>query len=643
MSGICGVFFRDSRPVEPKVIQSMVSAMAWVGPDGASAWHEGPVGLGHLMLCNTPESLLERHPLRSPGGDLTLVSTTRVDNREELLDALEIPRPHWDETTDPELCLRAYARWGEECAGHILGDWAFAVWDRRHQKLFLARDQHGVPGLFYYENDRLFGFASSVRGLLALQEIDSRPNEGWLAQSLVSRPKFSDETAFQDIRILHGANQITVTRDAIRKRRYYFLEDCPEIRLSSDAEYIEAFRDLFTETVRCRLRCLRPSAISLSGGLDSASIAVVASRLIAPEHLQAFTSIPIHNTEGLLPGGRHADEKPFVEATAQKAGNIDVTYLRGDNGSPLAACVQASHLADEPLPAANFLWILDLQRQAAERGIGVILTGFGGNASISWYGQTTVFDTGNCCRPWRLLHDFRAWRLPRGLSVTRALRTQLAGALLSPESLHRISQRRNNVFNPFPGSPVNPGLIARFRLREIVEAEFQPPRWTSRSNTRAGRCDVLRPGGYSSPARSLVASGWRLENADPALDRRILEFCLGIPDRLYASRGQRRLLIRRTMQGYLPPLVLDNPSRELQSADLGHRLRQTLPELEDSLRQAEKSPICRHYLNMPKIRNTFEEFASDRPLNAALNQAVRGVLFKGLVFGEFLLRRFEGA
>jgi len=641
MSGICGIFYRNGKPLRSETIQSMVAAMAWLGPDGNSSWHEGPVGLGHLMLRNTPESLHERHPVQGPGGDLTLVSTTRIDNREELLRALEIPRARWKQTPDSELCLQAYTKWGEDCPERIIGDWAFAVWDRREQKLILARDQHGVPGLFYYADDRLFAFASSVRGLLALKEIEARPNEAWLAQSLVLRAGAADATAFEGIRLLHGSSQISVTREAVRKRRYFFLEHCPEIRLGSDGEYLEAFRELFIECIRCRLRYLRPPAISLSGGLDSASIAAVCARLVAPNRLQAFTSIPIHPTGGLLPGGRHADETPFVEATARTAGNIDVNYLPCEDASPLAACLEASRLADSPLPVANFTWILELRRLAAEQGLGVVLTGFGGNASISWYGHTNVFDSGNWHRPLRLLRDFDSYRSSLGASILGALRTQIAAAVLSPEIRHRINGRRRKNFNPFPTSVVNPELSGRLKLREIIAAELDPPRWTSRSNTRDGRCDVLRPGQYSAPIRALIDSGWGLETVDPALDRRILEFCLGIPDRMYAARGRRRLLIRRAMEDHLPPIVLDNPTRELQSADVGHRLRLTLPELEDSLRRLETSGICRYYLDTSKMRRTLTDLASGRRLDSSLNQAAGKVLLKGLVFGEFLLSHFE--
>ena len=95
----------------------MVAAIAWLGPDGQSQWQEESVGLGHLMLQNTPESVHEIHPLHSEDGQLVLVSTMRIDNREELLRTFRVPRPEWGERPDSWICLKAYQKWGGRLPG----------------------------------------------------------------------------------------------------------------------------------------------------------------------------------------------------------------------------------------------------------------------------------------------------------------------------------------------------------------------------------------------------------------------------------------------------------------------------------------------------------------------------------------------
>ena len=641
MSGICGLFRRDGRPVAPEEINRMVAAMAWLGPDGTSIWREGPVGFGHLLLKNTPESLYEQHPIRSRDGNLTLVATTRLDNREELLRAFGVPRSEWGERTDPWLCLRAYEKWGENAAEHILGDWAFALWDRRESKLFLTRDQHGSPGLFYFASESLFAFASSTQGLRALPDVPSEFDDSVLVRKLVWRLQ-SDRTIWRGIRELHGSNQIAVAHEQLRKTRYHHLENAPEVRLGSDEEYLEAFRELFTESIRCRLRHLRPPCVSLSGGLDSASIAVVAAGLLKDQRLRSFTSVPAHSVGGLLPLGRHADETPFVEALRRQTPNLDVTYLRNEGESPLKACLRASRLIDSPKAVANYLWILDIRERAAREGLGVVLSGFGGNATISWYGHGSVYDNGDWRRPIQVARQLDRWRKEMGLSLLRAIRSQLIGPLIPRELKHHLNLWRYGAPVSATDGLVNPDLVRELKLEAWLRSELGRPAWTARSDTRAGRCDVLHPGGYSAPSRALIDSGFGLETRDPALDLRIIEFCLGIPDRLYARGTENRLIIRRTMRGLLPEIILKSRTRELQSCDIGFRLRATLGELQDTFRRVETSPACLHYLNVSKMRAILQRLASNSSLDAATNRTAGMILLRGLVAGEFLRTALEG-
>ncbi len=640
MSGICGVFYRDGKPVEREALEKMLVAMSRLGPDGRSGWREGPVGLGHLLLYNTPESLHEVHPLTSRDGNLTLVSTTRLDNREELLAAFGIPRADWPLTTDPSLCLKAYEAWGEEASSHLLGEWAFAVWDRRRRKLFLTRDQHGSTGLFYYSSERCFAFASSVKGLLALADIPGGLDRFNFARSLVLKQP-GEETIWEGIQTLAGSNQLSVTAAGVRKRRYYLLENAPEVRLPSEGDYIEAFRELWEESVRCRLRHLRPACVSLSGGLDSAAVAAVAAGLLKGERLRTFTAVPCFPTEGLLPPGRHGDEMPWVRQIVAGVGNLDASYIRGEGQSPLAACLRGTQLIDEPFPIANLLWIFALREQAEREGLGVVLTGYGGNATISWYGHAGVLDGVPWYRPWCVLGDLQRWRQERGLSLLTAARSRILRPLIPREWLHRVGRWKSRPGLSLEATPLNPNLVLELDLKGRLESELGRPSWMSNPDSRAGRCDVLRPGAYSAPARALIDAEFGLETRDPALDQRILEFCLGIPDRLYTHRGQTRMLIRRAMQGRLPESVLANPTRELQSADIGDRLRRTLPELRQSWERSAADPLCRHFLDIPKMGRVLEQLESDAPLDLTMNGKSKSILLRGLVAGEFLLSAAE--
>src|SRR5215207_728845 len=137
MSGLGGLLYLDGRPAEPSELQALGEALQPRGPDRAGLWRSGAVGLVHRLLQVTPESQSEQQPLVSSNGRLVITADVRLDNRAELCAALgliEAGQP------DPVLILAAYQRWGEDCAGRLLGDFAFAIWDEAERTLFCARD-----------------------------------------------------------------------------------------------------------------------------------------------------------------------------------------------------------------------------------------------------------------------------------------------------------------------------------------------------------------------------------------------------------------------------------------------------------------------------------------------------------------------
>ena len=126
MSGISGIYNTDGRPVDGKALDRMVGALAHRGPDGRGAWFEGPCGLGHRLFHETPESLHEQQPCIDIDRQLVLTADARIDNREDLLRQLELASQDPLLVSDSRLILLAYARWGEDCVDHLLGDFAFA-------------------------------------------------------------------------------------------------------------------------------------------------------------------------------------------------------------------------------------------------------------------------------------------------------------------------------------------------------------------------------------------------------------------------------------------------------------------------------------------------------------------------------------
>ena len=139
MSGIVGIINLDGRPVSRELLRRMTDFMIYRGPDAQEIWSAGPVGFGHAMLRTTRESLKESQPL-SLDGEIWITADARIDGREELIGKLESKvAADLGDVTDVELILRAYNVWGEGCLEHLIGDFAFAIWDQRERRLFCAR------------------------------------------------------------------------------------------------------------------------------------------------------------------------------------------------------------------------------------------------------------------------------------------------------------------------------------------------------------------------------------------------------------------------------------------------------------------------------------------------------------------------
>jgi asparagine synthase (glutamine-hydrolysing) len=195
MSGICGFFNLDGKPVTEAELRAMTALLKRRGPEHTGMWRDGRVCLGHTLLATTPELLIERQPFIHPDSGCVITADVRLDNRVELLKLLD-RQTGAESEGDAELILRAYLAWGEQCLDRLLGDFAFAIWDPRERQLFCARDHFGMrPFYYHYGSRQRFLFASDARAILVTPEVPYRINNGRVADFLVSELEWIDYTS----------------------------------------------------------------------------------------------------------------------------------------------------------------------------------------------------------------------------------------------------------------------------------------------------------------------------------------------------------------------------------------------------------------------------------------------------------------
>jgi asparagine synthase (glutamine-hydrolysing) len=317
MCGIAGVISLSGRPVEglSARLDSMNTLIAHRGPDGTGAWTHpaGHLGFTHRRL-EIIDLVTGEQPMTDESGNW-ITYNGEIYNYVELREELGSDR--FRTTSDTEVVLRAYERWGEACIDHLRGMFAFALWDESRGQLFCARDRFGMKPFYHSVVGDLFYFASEAKALLPfLPEIATDP-EGF-KDYLTFQFCLDGKTMFKGVRELLPGYSLCVGGGAVSSRRYW--DVYYELDFTHTSRYFEErLRELLTDSVRVHLRADVPVGAYLSGGLDSSIVTTLASR-VAPG-LAAFT--------GRFPLGPEYDESRYARELADAAGaelfELDIT------------------------------------------------------------------------------------------------------------------------------------------------------------------------------------------------------------------------------------------------------------------------------------------------------------------------------
>lgn len=576
MSGITGTVNLDGRPVERELLQRMARAIAHRGPDGIACWIEGPVGLGHLMFHTTPESLRETQPLTDEAGHLCLTLDGRVDNRDELRAALEGKGLPLRANTDAELVLRAYEHWGEGCPQHLIGDFAFAIWNGRERTLFCARDPLGVRTFYYLLDRGAFSFSSELRPLLDLPNFQSRPNLGMLGEYLSDNVTSLHDTLYQGIQRLPPGHQLVLKSGALRIKRYFNIDPRKAIRYRSDPEYAEHFFDIFQEAVRCRLRSQTPVSHFVSGGLDSSSILGMTHHLIRvgviEQHRPAVYS--------LLSSHPAADERSYLDDMANMWGDsVHTASMDHATAKPLLEQVQRLRDFPDPPDGAS---TLPLYRLARQNGSRVSFSGFGGDEWLTGsraHCADLLLQLKFPALLRQMRHDVAQSNIwgSRIFSLRDALRWCLFP--LIPQALKSQIKRYTQS-----GVPrwITPGFARTIRLQERLLRPAPPPFPSMAQRAMHG---VLL-GGWHTLANEILNrfdAHHGMEGRYPFYDRRLIEFCFALPEDQRWRDDQPKYVLRQAMNGLLPESIATRRSK----AEFSHLYQELIAR--ESTREAFQS------------------------------------------------------
>jgi asparagine synthase (glutamine-hydrolysing) len=633
MSGIVGIINLDGAPVDRELLGRMTDFMSFRGPDEQEIWIDGNVGFGHTMLRTTWEAETEKQPL-TLDGKVWLTADARIDGRKELIAELEgklgrrmrVPvasngngfLPNGDGSSsnghgslsndrgsdtrvpnDAELILYAYEAWGEEGVKHLIGDFAFAIWDSRARRLFCARDHFGVMPFYYAEVAGCFVFSNTLNCVRLHTVVSSKLNNRAVRNFLVDDYNHDLSISFfEDIRRLPPAHFLIRSQEDTRLNRYWVLPTDGHIQYRNESEYVERFKDLLSIAVEDRLRTNR-IGVFMSGGLDSTAVAATASELLRQNYrlfeLCAYTA----DYYRLVP----SKERYFAGKVAEHL-EIPIEYLAVDDYKLYQGWDRGELLTPEPLN--NPLWaiVVDMWSRAAQNS-RVVLSGHGSDASFVFSSHIHFS---------HLLKGFHFGRL-----FTDAAR-YFWGKREFPHLTSTFAWLKS-----LSGNNGIPPVIPRWLIQDAATSADNRPADGQRTNGQSNRTHARRPWAYELLTHPYWTQIFETENAGstrvalevryPFLDLRLIDYLLSIP---LIPWTLDKKLIRSSMRANLPEDVRVRPKSPVPGHPLLERLRHPDAQWVDHF---EALPELRKYVDrdaIPRVTGEATSYAAHanlRPLN----------------------------
>lgn len=595
MSAFASLLNLDGRPCREEVVRAMLARMRHrvdeAGWNAARARCFGPVGLASAPLSSTPQARFERESpdeaqTRTQNGQtLAIAGHIRLDNREPLARECRLGASESHEWSDGRFVLEAYARWGEETPLHLRGDFAFTVWDSARRRLFCARDRFGVrPFYFVFRPGELFAGANEIKALWAVPGIEPVVNRVQATAFLLARSDNKERTFYEEVRRLPPASQLVLDLAAptsLHQTRYWAPDEGREADFQGDDEASDALRAAFFESVKQRTRSEGDFSLFLSGGLDSSSIAATAPRVSSQKPVRALSMVYERFPD--------CDERRWIEQNlAFSDGALEKLWLRGDDLTALHDVERVLWHLDGPPVGPNTCSTWTQYEPLQSAGSRVVLDGHGGDEVVFLgYGRVGELirrgDTATALRELRLLKrhgitDVSVWPLLWPALLRQARGTRGIGRLLT------LGARRGAGRTPAarPTAPENAGRedaldapMLRLLRPEALDL-LEPEALASPAlSVREEHARVLESGLQSAALEGMdaMAGAHAVEVRSPFWEQSLAELCLSLPADQKMRNGFNRFVMRRAMQGLLPPGVQWRTGKTNFAPQMIHGLR----------------------------------------------------------------------
>ena len=543
MCGIAGII-QSSTVFQPEQVRKMIAALSHRSPNGQNYWGnaDGSALLGHGRLSIidlSPAAAQPMHYLQR----YTIIHNGEIYNYIELRKELEKEGYSFSSRSDTEVIVAAYDYWEDECVDYFDGMFAFAIWDETEKELFAARDRFGEKPFFYFKDNGQLLFASEMKALWAAG-IQKKTNLqllfNYITIGYVNNPERPEETFFENIFKLPAASRLyfTPASGELFIEKYWDIDPDRQNKTISDQDAIEQFNELLLISVKRRLRSDVALGTSLSGGLDSSSIAYLISQSSPQSSFAAFTaSFP----------GSAKDELPFSKALTEKF-NLKHHIASVSAEDLISNWEKLCYCQEEPIGSASVLAQYRVFGLAKENNVTVLLDGQGADETMAgyhkyykWYWQELYLKRKlgrsgelEAAKKLGVQENFGLKNIIASLFPDLAMvileRRYLIHALRH-EDLHRDFVRLQSR-EAYYSAPPHDGLNGRLHFNTFLHGLEELLRYADRNSMAHGR-----------------------EVRLPFLSHDLVSFLFSLPSGFKIRNGWTKWILRKSMDKKLPDLI----------------------------------------------------------------------------------------
>ena len=603
MCGICGIYnFDRGIPADRAILETMNRQIIHRGPDDDGFYFSGHIGLAMRRLSIVDLQTGDQ-PMTNEDETVWLVYNGEIYNHEELRTQLNARGHHFRSRSDTETIVHLYEEYGNDCVNHLHGMFAFALWDARKQRLFVARDRLGIKPLYYRIGRDHLLFGSEIKAILAHPAVRAEFNVAALPEYLAFGYLAGPRTLFQEIRKLPPGHTLEIdSAGKVTIRQYWDLSPNEEGARESEQQGTEKYREMLEGAVKSHLMSDVPLGMFLSGGLDSSAIAALMTKL-RREPIETFS---VGYEEEAF------SELGYARAVSKHIGSnhheVRVSFRNFFETLPKLIWHE-----DEPLvwPSSVSLYFV---AQLARQHVKVVLTGEGSDETLAGY-------TRYAWTFWNAKLD-SAYRKLTPAALRRSVRQAIANSPLVNATLRRKLQHSflgrdgaswesfyfDNFYCAFSSSAQEAILSdAAAHARGAIYED-------SLAFWKESRGNILQRLLYTDIKTYLVellmkqdnmSMAASIESRVPFLDHRVVEYAIGIPRRFNVHGLSGKWILKSAVRDLLPADIVYRKKMGFPTPWRGWLEGSHLQDIEKLL--MEPRSASRGLFKMENVRQLFSE------------------------------------